>query len=332
VRRTAAHNTVAVDGRDQELGWGRCTLWTDGPGLHVVRASAPELIAGRQYERTVALVDFVPRGFCVLDVFRVVGGREHVLWQHGHFSTLSTTGLALADTEDYDHDFEMRSFRRDPVPAPGWIADWRVEDRLGYLPAGAEVHLRRIDLTPGAEALTCEGWVAPGAPHASSEAWIPRVAVRRRAGAVPLPAQGAERLPAQGAAPLASTFVGVIEPYATAPSITGARRLPLARVSGGAASESDVAIEITLADGGRFLFVAADVEHPLAVAPRGALVQEAWDVVIDGELCLVRRDASGRLAAVDACRARSLSVAGRRWECGGSDQWRWTHRGEGSER
>ena len=210
----------------------------------------------------------------------------------------------------------MRAFRLDPAPASGWVADWRVEDRFGYLPAGAEVHLRRIDLTPGAEVLTCEGWIAPGAPHASAEAWIPRIVVRRRA----------------AEAPLASTFAGIIEPYGDRPSIAGVRRLPLTTTGGEPCPEAHVAVEVTLADGRRDLLVALDAEHPLDPAPTGILVQKDWDLALDGELCLVRRDASGRPTSAHACRARSLAVAGRRWDCGGSDQWRWTYRPDAMER
>ena len=60
---TAAHNTVTVDGKNQAAAGGRTTLWADGQQLHAIRASCPDLIGGKQFERTAAMVDLSERDF-----------------------------------------------------------------------------------------------------------------------------------------------------------------------------------------------------------------------------------------------------------------------------
>ena len=273
---TAAHNTVVVDGVNQKPGAGRTTLWLQGDGYQAIRVSGPELIGGLQFERTVALIDISPRDFYVLDIFRVVGGTDHAKFLHSHFGRISTQGLALKPTGDYGHGTQMRAFLVDPGPQPGWSVDWQIEDRYHYLPPGTDVHLRYADLTYGAQAYTCEGWVSAGGFEGQQEVWIPRVLVRR-----------------QGPPPLASTFVGIIEPYERVPHIAGIHRLPLETPEGEAYPDSNVALEVCLADGRRDLIVCADVENPLGLRPSfaesGVMVQREWKHSFHQPLCLARQ-------------------------------------------
>jgi hypothetical protein len=279
---TAAHNTVVVDGKRHADAAGTTTLWIDGDNLHAIRASAPDLIGGQQYERTIAQVDVSDRSFYLIDVFRVVGGTDHAKFMHSHFGTIETTGLSLQPAEDYGFGTQMRSFRRDPNPQPGWSVDWTIEDRYGLIDPSRKVRLRYIDLTTGAEAWTGEGWVTQGLYDSSVETWVPRVMVRRRA----------------AQAPLQSTFVAVIEPYEGHPGIASARRLRLLDDSGAEYPDSNVAIEVTLADGRRDLFVTMDVENPLGLRPAGgAIVQPYWWEQVQGDTWWLRKAPDGK--AVD---------------------------------
>ena len=140
--RSAGHNTVVIDGKDQVAGNGETTLWADGKEFHAIRASAPALVAAPQYERTVALVDLSPEACYLLDLFRVVGGNDHAWFLHSHFGDLTTTGLNLAPAADYGHDTQMRHFRGDFEATPGWVADWKVNDRDGHGPSGGAPALR----------------------------------------------------------------------------------------------------------------------------------------------------------------------------------------------
>lgn len=293
---TPSHNTVVVDGQSQPAAAGRTTLWTTGQAFQVLRASGPELIGGSQFERTVALVDLSERDFYVVDLFRVVGGKDHAKFLHSHFGQIETAGLSLQPAEEYGHGALMRNFQGDRQAQPGWSVDWKIEDRYGYLPPGSDVHLRYTDLTKQAEAYIAEAWVSIGGFTGTEEAWIPRILVRRQA----------------EAAPLASTFVGVIEPYEKTSSLGLVRRLPLETSQGVAYSDANVAVEVQLQDGRRDLFVAADVENPLGLTPALAdqkvLVQPDWAVKLEGEACFVRQDVAGRIQRLALCRGRFLQV------------------------
>jgi hypothetical protein len=291
---TAAHNTVAVDGKNQSPSAGKTTLWADGKQFRAIRASAPEVIGGKQFERTAAMIDISDRGFYVVDVFRVMGGADHAKFIYSHFGQITPNGLSLKPAEDYGHGTQMRNFACDPVPQQGWSVDWKIEDRYKLLPAGADIHLRCTDLTSGAQAFTAEAWVSLGGFN--EEAWIPCVMVRRQA----------------SESPLASTFVTIIEPYEGASSMARISRLPLETPEGASFSDQNAAVEIQLADGRRDLFVAADAENPLGLGPsrssHDALVQKEWRLRLDGELCMVRRDAAGEIKRIVLCRGNSVSI------------------------
>ncbi|MCX7425400.1 MAG: heparinase II/III family protein [Planctomycetia bacterium] len=278
--RTAAHNTVVVDGQNTRGGSGAATAWIDGQTFRAVRASAAALVGGQQYERTAVLVDVSQQDSYLIDLFRVVGGREHAKFMHGHFGRITPQGLTLQPAEETGWGEQMRSWRKDAHPPAVWSVDWSIEDYLKYLPAGRDLHVRYTDLTPGTEVLTLEGWVAVGLYGGTAEAWIPRVLVRRRA----------------NEAPLASTFVSVIEPYEKQPLVTQIRRLELEMDGGRPCPDSDVALEIRLADGGRDVLVAIDAENPRGPArPAGAAVmQKESGIRLVGQFGFARFDAAGK--------------------------------------
>jgi hypothetical protein len=294
--RSAAHNTVVVDGRNSRATSGKTTLWADGEQFRAVRASGPELIDGQQFERTVAMVGGSDQEFYLVDVFRVVGGAEHVKHTYGHFGQTTTGGLSLKPAEDYGHGAELRGVRKDAAPPPCWSVDWRIDDRLKLLPASAELHFRYTDLTPQAEAITAEAWIAARGFSGTEEAWIPCVMVRRRA----------------EQAPLASTFISVVETYDEQAGIRAVRRLPLVNPQSSAYSQANVALEIQLADGRRDLLIAADVENPLGAnlswKPGRVLIQEDAGVRLDGQLGLIRFGPQTQLRRAALCRAASLHV------------------------
>jgi hypothetical protein len=296
---TAAHNTVVVDGKDQRAGSGTVTLWHDSKWVKVVRASAPQLVGGQQYERTIALVDINERNFYVADIFRVVGGTLHDKFTHSHFGTVAVSAPnrpslphvpCPAPPTEYAGT-QMRHFAQialsqltrpsSPVPRPLQV-DWQIEDRYGYLPKGKTVRLRLFDLTEKAEVFLCEGWIALGI-NTTEEAWIPRLMVRR-----------------QGNAPLASTFVAVLVPYeGNEPPIVSVRRLLLQAPDGRLYGDAHVALEITHADGTKDLLIAMDTENPLNLQPdfRKArqVEQPDWKWRTKSELCLVRKDRTGKI-------------------------------------
>lgn len=271
--RSAAHNTVVIDGKDSKPGKGQTTLWFDGQAVRAVSAAAPHLTGTQHYERTVALVDISPETSYVLDIFHVAGGGEHTRFTHGSFGTLATQGIQAAPVEGSTLGGVMRGFRGDAHPAPGWSTTWNVEDRFRYLPADRQVRLRQTDLTTDAEVQLAESWVAIGMFTGTADAWIPSVLVRRRA----------------LQPPLISTFVEVLEPYASQSSLTSIRRLDLETADGRKAPDRDVAVELTLADGHTDLLIsrsrAGATEAPSADRDR---IESTRQIRVDGDLAWVR--------------------------------------------
>jgi hypothetical protein len=109
---------------------------------------------------------------------------------------------------------------------------------------------------------------------------------------------------------LFSTFVSVIEPYEGVSKIANIRRLPLFDEDGTPYGDSYVALEISLTDGGRDLFIAADSDN----ATGQILVQPEWNVRCDAEVCHVRINANGEMERLLFCRGRSVQVGERRTE------------------
>ncbi|MDH7603220.1 MAG: heparinase II/III family protein [Armatimonadota bacterium] len=296
-KKSAAHNTVVVDGNDLARCSGKTTLWVDGQSFRAVRVSAPEMIGGKQFERTAALIDVSETDSYVFDVFRVVGGTEHAKFTHACYGGLNTDGLSLKAAEEYGRGTLLRNFRVDSQPRQGWTADWSVEDRYKVHKQKRDIHLRQIDLTSSAEALTCEAWVGSGY-NVTETAWVPCILSRR----------------STDKPPLVSTFVALIEPYEQSSAIKSVRRIPLEASDGRAYPDSFVAVEVVLVDGRKDVIIAADAENPLGFEPAyrdsEAVVQEDYNIKLFGEMCWVRFDKNGLVERLALCSGRSLTAGG----------------------
>jgi hypothetical protein len=287
---TAAHNTVVVDGQNTANGSGETTLWADGEYLRAIRAATPALNHGQRYERTAALVDAAADAFYVIDVFRVAGGREHVKFMHSHFGALNVTGVALQPAPDYGNGTQMRNFRVDPAPQPGWRADWTIEDRLGQLAPGVSANLRYTDFTTGAQAGLAEAWMVVGIYDSSEEVWIPRLMVRRQA--------------PEGQT-LDSTFVGVIEPYTAQPVLAEIQRLTLMGADGSPLSDAHVGLRLQLAGGGHDVLLLRD-----PAAPGETVIPGDPEVRTDADVCLVRFDAQSQVTRAALCNGTYIQCPG----------------------
>ena len=293
VRKTAAHNTVVVDGKDQDnprsRHKGRTTLWVDGNRFRAIRASAPEFYGIDRYERTVALVDISDADSYLLDVFHVAGGSDHAKFQHCYFGAVNVFGLSLQAAEDYGHDTIMRNFAVDRSPEPGWQIEWKIEDRYNYISNDSDVRVRYTDLTTDAEATVAKGWISPSSFNVKAETWIPRLMVRRRTDTVPL----------------VSTFVSIIEPYEGSSNIASILRLQLMKESGSPFDDSYSAVEVMLTDGRRDVIIASDAKK----SPVGEMkiVRSEQEVQFDGDLCFVRCNSRGLVTCVAMCGGSELS-------------------------
>lgn len=266
--KTAAHNTVLVDGANQAKGDGETTLWMDGGRVHAIRAEGAEMAGAERYERTAMLVDIDDERFYVVDVFRVAGGAWHLKFQQSHFGALTTEGLDLAEAERFPEIAEMRNHKLDPNPTPGWHADWAAEDLGKLLSDSVPRGMRYRDFTEGAAAGTSEAWIIAAMYDGGDERWLPRIAVERRS---------------ETAEPLASTFASLVEPWKGEPSIADVKRLP------GAADE-EVIFDIALPDGRRDLVLLRDPK-----AGQGAITFGAPAVTTDAEIAVIRFAADGTI-------------------------------------
>lgn len=290
---SAAHNTVVVDSQNSVPAAGKTTLWANGDRFRAVRASGPNLIGGRQFERTTVSVDVSEGDFYVVDIFRVAGGTDHAKFMHSTYGRITTRGLSLKPGDDYGRNTQMRAFKTDPSPSPGWSVDWAIEEKPGMPIASPGLHLRYTDFTANAQASICEGWVVSGMFNDTQEAWIPRVMTRRTA----------------KDATLASTFVSTIEPYTDQPLIKRATRLA---VTTDPDSEHEVALRIELANGQTDLLIAPNTEsQPGTGMPVRHIVQLAPGRAVesDAHLCWIRHDSANRLQRMAVCRGSTLSFA-----------------------
>lgn len=284
---TAAHNSVVVDGNSQRSDYakpiaGETRIWTQTPTIKTMRMSAPAVYGIAEYDRTVLLIDIDADDFYVVDHFRVVGGSDHAKFIHSHFGALATHGLTLSPCADFGFGTLLRNFQRDANPAPGWAGDWTVEDRNGLLARPIDLHLRYTDLTLGAAAHTHEGWYVQGVAQGIGEHWVPRLMVRR---------QGTP------GAPLASTFVGVIEPYIGQRKIQAIRRIDGNAARPDGAEQPDAVIEVQLADGRRDVIVLQPGRGPGIPA-----------VQVHGHGAFLRYDAAGRIVRLATIHARHLKA------------------------
>ncbi|MBN1352031.1 heparinase II/III-family protein [candidate division KSB1 bacterium] len=295
-RATASHNTVVVDGKDHADAAGKVTLWADGTFLHAICASAPDLIGGKQFERSLAMIDISEKEFYVLDIFRVVAGKDHARFMHSNLGQIESSGLNLQDGEEFGHATQLRHFREDAFAKPGWYIDWKLDPPNESLPAGTAVHLRYTDLTANARAITCEAWISTHGFNFSDEAWIPCIITRRQA---------------EKDIPLQSTFVGVIEPYTAEASITKLNRLPLVEQDQQLLPESHVALELDFQNGMSDLIIALDTENlqESSIRPENALImQKDRGVELIGEMCLIRQDNKCRIRKIAICHGSYLKA------------------------
>ncbi len=257
-KQTASHNLVLVDetsqGEKSGGSGGSLHLFADLPGVKLVEASSEASYSAHGvtlYRRTLALIDG-----CLVDLFRVRGGKQHDYVFHTRGETAEIRGVALGPEEPGSlagpdiswgdkqlNDGDLAGHANKPYwnPPPGnglgflvrprrgrtdtpWSADWPIDEdtRLRLLlPAEA-----------GAEVITAS---APGIyPHLPKLRYV----LSRRKGE-----------------DLSSQFAAVIEPYSKRPSVTGVETLAL---RGPASAVPALALRVGRGNGTDVLYSSAD--------------------------------------------------------------------------
>lgn len=298
---TASHNTVVIDGKDQPAAHvfdvkeaGHTTLWADGKKFHAMRFSGTKLYENsRQYERGVYVIDLSDSDFYILDIFRVIGGKEHIKFQQATCGEVSTEGFGLEPAELNPFGGFMKNYRGEQKSQPGWSVDWKVRDVSHTPEHDTDVHVRYTDLTEGADAYLADGWYAKS--FSSTEIGYLTRAVTRRSSDIE---------------PLVSNFVSVIEPYEGERALKEIKRLELCYEDGNKVSPQDCAVEVKRADGKLDLFLSADQEDPLGLKQAhagSAFIQPDWNVRFRGDFCWIEKGKNG-VERIVLCNAQELEI------------------------
>ena len=301
-RKTAAHNTVVVNGLDQmyKVGQketaslkqqlnplkrhkkGETRLWSIGKQFKAIRIDGKNLhetLSLKQFERTLALIDIDSTDSYVLDIFRVVGGTDHAKFFHGYLGDVKTYGLSLQRDKDFGFGSQMSNFNSDNFPKNEWAVDWKIYDYYHYLEPGSDVHLKYRDLTSNINASIADTWIAFGFDR--GDTLIKSLIIRK-----------------QSNKETATTFVGILEPYENFSKIQSVKRLPLHSEDGKLYSDKTVCVQVELANGEHDLLIAVDVENVKNPSPsfmnNPYVRQNTLGIETDAEICFIRNGEDNR--------------------------------------
>jgi hypothetical protein len=293
--KTAAHNTVVVDGKDQlnlagkyqeNKGFmgepaGSTTLWCDGRNLQAVSADIPGAYNNiSDYSRTDAVVTS-GNNFYILDIFNVEGGKNHARMTYTLPGDLKISGINPEKGVEYGHGTLLRNFTTDSLAAPGWTADWTIDSMHYPGTENGPVHLRLTDLTDSVSVSSAEAWITPSIRSTTGD-WIPSVVTQRT---------GSDSL-------LSSVFISVIEPYIFRPFIKGVRKINN--------DQNVIAVELYLDDGNKDLIIYNENTGNTTSIETAENIK----VIFSGQIALLRWNSNGELSKASVGFTRSLEADG----------------------
>ncbi|MES2461168.1 MAG: heparinase II/III family protein, partial [Armatimonadota bacterium] len=99
--RTLAHNTVMIDGEDQQTTGrgGKFLLFESSRGIKVMEAESRAYPKADMYRRTVTQIETAPGQRYVMDIFRVRGGTQHDYVFHGPNNALTSAASIAQETQ-----------------------------------------------------------------------------------------------------------------------------------------------------------------------------------------------------------------------------------------
>ncbi len=243
---TISHNVVYVNKKPQTRVWGGHTvLYKQIKGFGAFESNGqpayPDL---KVYNRTMLLIggdkdEKINSNAYVVDIFRVVGGNDHVYGFHGPPGMITTSGLTLEPQKTgtyageqipkgiWSKDFpigyaHLYNVQRDQNPPAQFMLDWKAEAGYRGVTEKDDIHLRMHALSPAQDVALADG--DPPQNKAGNPLKLGYLLMHR-------------------AAPnLSSTFVSVFEPYKQNPFIKSVKRLDDGK-------GTDVTIQVELADG-----------------------------------------------------------------------------------
>lgn len=297
-----SHNTAIVDLEEHAsarakghttadmLKIGECALFFDGNNSRAIRVSGPEIAGVKQFDRLVCMIDIDEVDSYLVDIFRIVGGKDHIKFMNASLGNMEINGLDLRPDDGFElYSRFMRNNMIDTAPNKGFEAIWEVMHINGnHTFEDRNLFLKYTDLTEGlTSAYTQEAWISFGGFNAKNEKWIPRIAMRKTV-------QEGEAV---------SAFTGIIEPFEKESRISKITRLsPLVSnkliPKQNIEQSSDIAIEIILKDGSKDLVISVDVEDAAKLKGNDSpniITIDSYKLSTDAEVCIVRYTPEGKL-------------------------------------
>ncbi|MGD7705072.1 heparinase II/III domain-containing protein [Microlunatus sp. Y2014] len=326
---TVASNTVVVNGSRQDGEFFNPSipqLWVDTDNVKTVDVDATNVYDGEghgdtrpkiatRYRRQFTQVMVDADNAYYVDLFRVVGGHEHVYSFHAlaHTAEVSGTDMVTQETGTYaGPDVETPPDTTDPgdynssgfefltnvdrgTPAGSYSVTWPIlQPPFTTEQTTSDVRLELTMLAepngdaPVADIATADGMVATNRPPNPKGPL--RYLLARRSGA-----------PEQ--TDLASRFVSVLHPYKQDPFLSSAERVDVTLVDGDLAAAEVVAVKVTLADG-RTDYIVSSLRPDVTVR-----VDDAF--IFSGTFAVIRLAANGDAVewSVSAGSARLVPLA-----------------------
>lgn len=295
---TISHNCVVVDKSVQLQNWtGYPRFFTAQPGFGAAEVESRNVYPQtKEYARTISFVQTPDNNAYALDIFRVEGGKDHLLSFHGPAGdvtpasismTRQTTGtyagenVAYGDNSKdlpYGYSYLENVERSQAAPAPGYSFDWKAAAGYRGVKASDDIHMRFHVLSQVDDVALADGVPAPNKPGNPEHL---RYALLHRDG------KGSE---------LASQFVTLAEPWQNQPFITSATLLSSVEST----SSRVAAVKVSLKDGTEDYFISN---------PDGAQVKVNGGPVTDGRFAWARLQ-GGKLTSASLTAGTSLEIAG----------------------
>lgn len=134
-------------------------LWAIGENIKSITCQNPKMLKdGKQYARTLSLVDISEDDFYAVDLFRMCGsGQLYERYIHSAVGSVTTFGVLANPVEnEFDRHLFFENVRRDDHPMQGWSADFDVEDYFNYVDEKKDRHMKCTDLTFQSKAMIAD--------------------------------------------------------------------------------------------------------------------------------------------------------------------------------
>lgn len=252
-KNTVSHNSVVVNKRPQKPNWvGVPHGFGSGARVQHADIAAPRAYPDVEtYRRVTAMVKVDATNSYLVDVFRVVGGTDHVFSFHSAEGPVSVAGLTLVEQptgtyagpdvkmpgrRETPTDWNSPGFHwldqvsRDQSPPASFSVDWDVVDTWNTLPdPDPDVHVRLTVLNENDDVAVANGYPPQNNPRNPRSL---RYVLLHRAGSS-----------------LASQFVSVVEPYVGQRFVRSIASVPVDGLGAGLAAHEAAAVRVELVDG-----------------------------------------------------------------------------------